>query len=323
MISVICPVYNEIKYIDKLILFLIKVSPLDKEIIFIDGGSTDGTVEAINKYMETSINIRFLFNPKKYVPFALNLAIKQSSGNPIIRIDAHTEYAEDYFDKIIQSFELSGADIVGGPMIKIGISDFQKAVAFCTSSIFGIGNSKIHKINYEGFSDHVYLGAWKRDLFNDIGYFDLRMKRNQDDEFHYRAKSFGKKIFLSSNIKSYYHPRPDFKLLFKQYFQYGLYKPLVLIKIKSEIKLRHLIPSVFFVYIFLSPLYFFVPALYIPFLLYILINFYYSLKSNYNTKIRLLSIMVFITIHLAYGSGFIVGLFNSFKQINKRYDDLT
>jgi len=41
-----------------------------------------------------------LDNPKRIVPYALNKAIEAAKGDIIIRLDAHTDYAPDYFEKI-------------------------------------------------------------------------------------------------------------------------------------------------------------------------------------------------------------------------------
>lgn len=317
MITVVCPVFNEEKDIKKLLEFLISSAPAKKEIIFIDGGSNDNTINIINEWATKSSNIQLLHNTKKFVPYALNLAIKNSTGDPIIRLDAHTEYSTDYFQKILECFEETNADIVGGPMLKKGVSSFQKAVAYCTSCIFGIGDSKIHKENYSGPSDHVYLGAWKRELFSQVGYFDEKLLRNQDDEFHYRAKSFGKSIYLSSTIKSHYHPRNTYKKLFIQYFQYGLFKPIVLKKIKSGIKIRHLMPAVFVIYLLTLPLWISFNIWALPLIAYIVLNLFFSSKSNLIIKSKIYSLIIFPIIHFAYGFGFIIG---SFDLLTRRFE---
>lgn len=308
MISVICPIYNEEKYIENILNFFVNSEPKDKELILIDGGSTDDTIKKIEEWVKKHRNIYLLHNANKYVPFALNLAIQKSSGDPIIRLDAHTIYEPDYFEKILETFKDTGADIVGGPMRATGKTPFQRAVAYCTSTIFGIGDSKIHDENFSGYTDHVYLGAWRRNIFYEIGYFDEELKRNQDDEFHYRAKSFEKKIYLNSQIKSLYFPRSSVIKLIKQYFQYGLFKPLVLKKVKSEIKFRHLIPSAFVLYIITIFLLEGIILIFVPLVIYFILQIWFSFVNFLSTVEKLFAIIIYPALHLSYGAGFLVGL---------------
>ena len=311
MITVLCPTYNEENHISDILRFFVDSSPTEKELFVIDGGSTDRTVSTIMEWCNKYDNIKLLHNQDKYVPYALNIGIRSAEGDPIIRLDAHTKYADDYFEQIIKTFNETGADIVGGPMNAVGKTNFQIAVAQATSNVFGVGDSKIHKAKYKGESDHVYLGAWKRKLFDEIGFFDERLKRNQDDEFHYRARSLGKEIYLNPEIKSYYYPRSSLSKLIKQYIQYGLFKPVVLRKIKSEIKLRHLIPSLFSIYILSLPLAFLSLFYLLPLFVYIFMDIYFSIRTKSNIKIVINSLIVYPVLHLSYGFGFLIGLFKT------------
>ncbi|HVO76300.1 MAG TPA: glycosyltransferase family 2 protein [Ignavibacteriaceae bacterium] len=315
MISVICPAYNEVNYIRNILSFFIESKPAEKELLIIDGGSKDGTREEVLKQGEKNPKIKLIDNPMQTVPFALNLGIKNSRGDIIIRIDAHTIYSLDYFEKIIETFDRTGADIVGGPTRIQADSPMQEAIGFTMSHPFGIGGSKVHDENFEGYANHVTFGAWRREIFKDIGFFDERLKRNQDDEFHYRAASLGKKIYLNPEIKLWYIPRRSILTFFIQYFQFGLYKPLVLKKIKSGFKLRHIIPSLFVIYLFTLPLSFFQSYRLIPLGLY----FFIIMILSFNAKIKIpyILIILFPVIHVAYGTGFLLGLIKSEKAIKE------
>ena len=104
-LSVICPVYNEEKYITKILDFFVNSLPLEKELIVIDGQSDDRTREIVSEYVVKYDNIRLIDNPKRFVPHALNIAIKESKGNPVVRLDAHTEYDSDYLIQIQLLFQ--------------------------------------------------------------------------------------------------------------------------------------------------------------------------------------------------------------------------
>lgn len=310
-ISIVIPVFNEEIFIENLLKWLVSVKPDEKEIFVIDGNSSDNTKKIVTQFSKLHSEIKLLENNFKYVSYSLNLAIPKCNGDIIVRLDAHTVYDDFYLTTIIETFNRIEADIVGGPMRAIGKTPFQTAVAIATSTIFGIGNSQFHNLKYEGYTDSVYLGAWKKEIFKYTGLFDTQMIRNQDDEFHYRAKSMGYKIYLNPNIISYYYPRNNISSLFKQYYQYGLYKPLVSRKIKSEIKIRHLIPMFFVLFLIGLPfLSFFTYFALLPVLIYILTDLLFSIfskESEINVKCKML--FIFPIIHIAYGSGYLRGLF--------------
>ncbi len=93
--------------------------------------------------------------------------------------------------------------------------------------------------------DTVYLGAWPRATFERFGGFDEQLVRNQDDEHNLRITRGGGRVWQSSRIRSVYRPRATLSQVFRQYLQYGYWKPFVMKKHGQAASLRHLVPSVF------------------------------------------------------------------------------
>ena len=94
IVSVVMPVYNEEKYIEKCVdSLLLQDYPMDNiEWIFVDGCSKDRTVELLNQYAEKYPElIRVYSNPDKIVPYAMNIGIAASKGKYIVRLDAHAD----------------------------------------------------------------------------------------------------------------------------------------------------------------------------------------------------------------------------------------
>ena len=92
-LSIICPVFNEEKYIERCInsILLQDYAHENIELLFIDGCSSDKTVEIIQKYADNYKFIKIINNPHKYVPQALNIGIKHSEGDVVIRIGLFDE----------------------------------------------------------------------------------------------------------------------------------------------------------------------------------------------------------------------------------------
>ena len=107
MISVICPIYNEEKYIGKCIDSVLRQDypKGDMEVLFVDGMSTDRTREIVAAYREKYPFIRLLDNPQRIVPYAMNTGIQTAWGEVIIRLDAHASYPENYFSELVAQLE--------------------------------------------------------------------------------------------------------------------------------------------------------------------------------------------------------------------------
>ena len=86
-------------------------------------------------------------------------------------------------------------------------------------------------------------GCWRRDTLAELGGFDEELVRNQDDELNLRLRRRGGRIWQDPEIRSWYHPRGSLGGLFRQYFQYGYWKVLVIRKHRLPASWRHLVPA--------------------------------------------------------------------------------
>lgn len=251
-VSLIIPIFNEKKYIRQLLNSLLNQDyPKDKfEILLIDGRSEDGTREEIRRIIASftefsEMDIHILDNSDRIVPCALNIGIKEAKGKYIIRMDAHSEYAPDYIAKCVEWLKKTDAANVGGPMRALGNGYVGKAIEFAHYSRFGLGGGKFHDKQWSGYVDTVYLGAWPKRIFEEVGVFDERLIRNQDIEFNARIRKNGGKIYLTPEIQSYYHCRATLGGLWRQNFENGKWVVYTKKIAPYCFSWRHFIPFVF------------------------------------------------------------------------------
>ncbi len=313
-LTVCFPVYNEVRFLDSLISSVIETEPVTKQIVLIDGGSTDGTIDLIKKWQNKYTNILLVNNPERFVSHGFNLAFNQTQSKYIALMGAHAEYPSNYFRKGLELLDSGECDAVGGPLIQKGKTEKASVIAFCMSSKFGVGDTEFRTSKKRMYVDSVAMAIYNRKVFDKVGLFDEALVRNQDDEFHYRLNHFGFRILMEPEMESVYYVRDDLGSLWKQYFQYGLYKPMVLNKIRSGIRLRHLVPGLFTLYLFTLPFFAWLHWIFVlPLILYFFLATIVLWKEFKKGNDILIGILSFLTLHLAYGSGFLLGLIKTKK----------
>ena len=310
MISVIVPCWNERAHIDVFLdgLLAQRTEGLDWEVWIADGMSSDGTRDRVLEQTRRDSRIHMVDNPGHSAASGLNASLEVARGEIVIRMDVHTSYADDYIARCVETLESTGADNIGGPWRACGTSYTQRAIAAAFQSPFCAGGARSHDPAYEGPVDSVYLGCWRRETIDRIGWFDTALGRNQDDEWNLRLTLAGGRIWQDPRIRSWYNVRPSLCALAKQYFGYGFWKVAVIRKHGQVVSWRHLVPGLFLL-LNVALLAWMPRAAVVIDAHYVAISLFFSFGAAQQSGWALLPMLplVFAVYHFAYGLGFLWG----------------
>lgn len=313
-ISIICPVLNEAAYVDTLVKKFLHSDGIEKEVFFLEAGSSDNTKAKLLELQKQHSNIHIVDNPQKYVSFGFNKAFPLTNGKYIAFLGAHADYPETFFSNAVKYLDSGECDVVGGPLKQAGKTDTGSAIAYCMSNKFGVGGTEFRTSTQKQYVQSVAFAVYKKEVFEKAGLLDEELLRNQDDELHYRLNEHGFRILMVPEMQCTYYVRGSIKGLFSQYFQYGNFKPLVLKKVSSGIRLRHLIPACFVAYFMSLPIAAICLWWLTPLVLYLLGDFVFSFFNRLPFSQKLKAFIIFPSLHISYGSGFILGLLKKPKK---------
>jgi len=323
-VSIIAPVRNESLNVARLLENLsAQDSPAIAEALLVDGMSEDGTREVIAEQCRKDSRFRLLDNPKRVATTALSLGLAQATGDVIIRLDAHADYASDYVSRCLEVLEQTGAGNVGGAAVPASdgslIGDVILAVH---ESPFGIGAAKFRQADAEGWVDTLWPGAYRREALEAAGmYYVEELTRSEDIELNSRVRKAGWGIYISPKIKARYYPRKSISALCRQNFGNGVAVIQTLKAGLGGVSVRHLVPMAFVVGLLASAgaavfsqwgLW----ALATVGVLYALGDLAFSLRAAARHRLRVLSLLppTFLLLHLSYGVGSLWGMLRPARQ---------
>jgi hypothetical protein len=156
----------------------------------------------------------------------------------------------NYLAGLVEWLEKSGADNVGGVWRILPGADtaMARAIALGLAHPFGVGNAyyRIGTSTTTRWVDTVPFGCYRREVFSRCGRFDEDQVRTEDDEFNLRLRKNGGRILLVPEISIDYYARERLSQVWRMYYQYGYFKPMVARKLGWDLlSLRHLVPSLF------------------------------------------------------------------------------
>lgn len=241
-ISVLLPVRGETDEFRACLESLARQTyPLDRfEVIVAD--ASDGPLDRGTP--PDGLTVQVVPNPERLMSRGLNLAAQAASGAYLAVVSAHSLMPADYLARVVEIAATTGADNVGGLVVKQGIGAWGRAIAAATSSPLAVGNAVQHHGAEAGPADSAFPGFIRRATFDAVGGFDPRLACNEDDAFNARLRAIGSRVWYDPSVQVVYRPRESPGAAFWQHFRYGRWKVAVArTGVPGYLRWRHLVPS--------------------------------------------------------------------------------
>jgi glycosyltransferase involved in cell wall biosynthesis len=213
--SIVCTVLNEEKTIANLLDSLLSQSKKPDEIVIVDGGSKDETVDIIKKYQKRNRRIKLFIKKGSSIAQGRNESIKHAKGMIIAQIDGGCIAKKDWFEKITDPFKNKDVEFVAGFYHMTGKSNLQKASAL----FLGVTPKKFNK---RKFLPSARSMAFTKNLWKKVGGFSEKFGgAGEDTYFNYCAIKRGVRIVRVKSAVVYWQVPRNLNEIIKKFYFYA------------------------------------------------------------------------------------------------------
>lgn len=174
LISIIVPVYNMEKYIDKCINSIINQTYKNIEIIIVDDGSTDKSSKIIDKYKKIDKRIKFYHKKNGGLADARNYGLEKATGEYIGFVDSDDYIENNMYEKLYNNLIKYKADIsvVNYNLVYEKDFNYKKNFKEISDKLIILNKMETIKLLLDDnkFGNYAWNKLYKRELFNNIKY---------------------------------------------------------------------------------------------------------------------------------------------------------
>lgn len=310
-VTLISTVYNEEKTIEEFFQSLLNQGKLPEEIVIVDGGSVDKTVEKIEKF-RPKLKPSCLIVIKKAGlnrSQGRNLAIEKATSEIIVASDAGCIFKKGWFSEITKPFNNKMVEVVAGFYLPTGKSLLQKLAGELTSV-------PIKKVDSQKFLPSSRSIAFRKSAWKEVGGYPESLNYCEDLVFDLRLKK-AKKCFVFAPEAIVYWPQKNNPWsLIKQFFNYAIGDGLAGKESPHFLKLwlKNYLFCLTVILILLNP-WFVLPILFGLFFYFLLKSIFLSFKIN-NLLVVPIALFVLPILNLTVVFGYILGSFKLYGQRN-------
>lgn len=162
LVSVIVPVYNSEQYLDQCVRSLINQTLKEVEFIFVDDGSTDSSVQILEKYQQSDKRIKIIKQKNQYAGVARNNGLAQATGKYVIFLDSDDFFKLNMLEKMYSAAEKYQAEITIAGYYKYNeINNIQRKNMI-------VGNHSSHSVFQSGELEDAIFTTFNLEVWNKL-----------------------------------------------------------------------------------------------------------------------------------------------------------
>jgi hypothetical protein len=213
------------------------------DIVFVDGGSTDGTLETISEQARqiAPVGVLAIVAPEDRLPMAVNRGVRAAKGDVLVRLDGHSAPSLDYIACALAHLSDPRVGVVGGVwnIVPGAPTSVAAAIARAVAHPLGAGDAA-YRLRHRGPAIDVDTVPWQR-----MGGLDESLLGNEDYDFNYRVRQSGLAVRFDPSMQSTYVARARLGALALQYYRYGWCKMQMLRRHPAALRWRQFVPVAF------------------------------------------------------------------------------
>lgn len=206
LISVVIPLFNAENFLQPLMDSIVLQTYTNYEVIFVDDGSQDNSVQVVRNQIAKDNRFRLLLRPEdqiKGAPTCRNIGMREAKGEYIIFFDADDIIADYCFEQRVKSIKESGKDFCVFPIMAFGNTPFDMDKPSVGAIPTGI--DILYGMIARLFPFLVVTNIYKKvSLIEHNIEWDARLKSLQDSDFNFTCILSGMTFSIEDTLPDYY-----------------------------------------------------------------------------------------------------------------------
>jgi glycosyltransferase involved in cell wall biosynthesis len=294
----------------------------DFEVILADGSVNDSVKKVVESKPWNPV-VKYLYHKGLGISESRNWGVENAQGDYVVFFDSDCVIPSQYFSVVHDYLSADPVDAWGGPdRAHHDFNNRQKAISYAMTSMYTTGGIRGRKIHAGRYQPRSFNFGIRRDVFNTLGGFS-GLKVSEDIDLSMRLYDKGYKVSLMEDAFVYHKRRSTWYKFFRQVHSFGSGRIDLQVRHRNALKLVHLLPSLFTLFVASGiPLAFVGEGWWLfwicTMVLYSLTILTDSTTLNRNFSVGLLSVYAAYVMLIGYGTGMIRAIFMRYVLKSKQ-----